>query len=266
MNKARMIWNGIKKRCSKTEATIKKIPTYIECTVCDEWRSFDVFELWFNDNYIEGNEIDKDLLKKGNKVYCPEYCCFVPSKLNLIIGKKENIKRSSPMGVCFCKKTRSYIAQINIDSLSVNLGSFVSAELAAMAYKMAKELEVKRVAKYFFIKRKINASVYFSLLSWEHNEEGFSKMSIPEYFLLRSKEKKIRKKVDAYKRPDTYKSKYSLDYKKSIINEFNESGMRTIEFERLKGLPLSTLSVFKAFITKQVKANETNISTTRKSL
>ena len=48
------------------------------CSVCEEWKHFSNFKKWFDENYIEGFDIDKDILIKGNKVYSPEACSFVP--------------------------------------------------------------------------------------------------------------------------------------------------------------------------------------------
>ena len=37
-----------------------------------EWKRFSNFKKWFDDNYVDGYAIDKDLICKGNKCYCPE--------------------------------------------------------------------------------------------------------------------------------------------------------------------------------------------------
>lgn len=263
MNKARHVWEGMKARCSNSESFLKAHPTYIDCSVCDEWIVFSAFEAWFNDNYIEGNELDKDLLKDGNKVYCPEYCCFVPSKLNLIIGRKGNKRSGLPMGVYADRETGMYISQVNIDSKSVHLGYFASKDLAATSYKMAKEVEVKRVAKDFFLKGLIDERVYSSLLSWTHKEDNLKEISVPDYFLLKNKEKQAQKAKTKIKKPSEYKSKYSPDYKRLIIKELAESGMSTSKFEKLKGLPLSTIGSFKNFIAKRGSDDNNRAATTK---
>ena len=55
----------------------QKEPTYIGCTVCDEWRYFLNFEKWYEDNWydIEGETmcLDKDILVKGNNLYINGY-------------------------------------------------------------------------------------------------------------------------------------------------------------------------------------------------
>ena len=243
-SKSREVWKSMKARCSKTSSFLKKYPTYKDCKICDEWKDFEVFNKWFNENYIEGNEMDKDLLKNENKLYCPEYCCFVPSKLNLIIGRKNNKKRGLPMGVYLERSSSSYVPQMNINGKSNSLGSFKDMNLAAMAYKMAKELEVKRVAKDFFIKRRIDERVYFSLLSWEHDVGSFEKMSIADYFLRSQSEKS--KRTRTILKPN--KSKYDLEYKIKMLSEFSLSNLTIREFELVNGLSLSSLASFKRYV------------------
>ena len=44
-------------------------PNYIDCTVCEEWLNLDSFGEWFDNNYVEDYELDKDLIENGNKIY-----------------------------------------------------------------------------------------------------------------------------------------------------------------------------------------------------
>lgn len=66
----------------------EKHPSYIECTVCDEWHNFQVFAKWHEENYINGFHLDKDIRIKGNKTYSPSACSFVSQSDN----SKENAK------------------------------------------------------------------------------------------------------------------------------------------------------------------------------
>ena len=92
-------WNAILQRCYKPFGkTIKKI--YNGCEVCEEWRYFPKFKEWFNLNYIKGWEIDKDVLFKGNKLYSPETCCFLPKEVNSFFTIKRRRKKGNlPLGV-----------------------------------------------------------------------------------------------------------------------------------------------------------------------
>ena len=44
--------------------------------------------------------IDKDILYKGNKIYCPEKCIFVPFSINSLFTKRQNRRGDYPIGVC----------------------------------------------------------------------------------------------------------------------------------------------------------------------
>ena len=69
-------WNNMLQRCYD-EKSLGNNPTYKGCTVVKEWHNFQVFGKWFDNNYIEGYQIDKDIKVPGNRVYGPDTCTFV---------------------------------------------------------------------------------------------------------------------------------------------------------------------------------------------
>lgn len=94
-------WKNMMQRVY-SEKCRHKYPTYKDCTVCDEWLYFSNFKAWMEMQDWEGKCLDKDILHKGNKVYSPETCVFVPhivNCLNLDCGKETGItkKRNSKM-------------------------------------------------------------------------------------------------------------------------------------------------------------------------
>lgn len=77
-------WTSMLQRCysSKYQA---KWPTYIGCTVCDEWLEFQAFAEWYEVNRPDNDlsyQLDKDLKFIGNKVYSPKTCLFVSQAVN----------------------------------------------------------------------------------------------------------------------------------------------------------------------------------------
>jgi hypothetical protein len=78
-------WSSMINRCYN-EKFHQKQHSYEDCIVCEEWKNFQNYAKWFEKNYyeIDGYRIhlDKDILVKGNKVYSPETCVFVPKKIN----------------------------------------------------------------------------------------------------------------------------------------------------------------------------------------
>lgn len=71
------IWYGMFTRCYNPNYHAVE-PTYKDACVCEEWWTASNFKKWFDENYVEGYQLDKDILVKGNKVYGPNTCCFVP--------------------------------------------------------------------------------------------------------------------------------------------------------------------------------------------
>ena len=70
------VWSAMLKRCY-SETSKKYNPSYSNVSVCDEWHNFQVFCAWFNDNYIDGHCLDKDILSTGSRQYNKDNCSFV---------------------------------------------------------------------------------------------------------------------------------------------------------------------------------------------
>lgn len=166
-------WKGMLERCYDTK---KQRRTYIECSVCEEWHNFQNFKKWFYDNYIElkdKNEkvcLDKDILVKGNKVYSPETCCFVPNEINVLFTKTNKNRGLYPIGVYYKKKLRKYVSQCSEKigkekKIQIYLGAFDTPEEAFQAYKKHKEQYIKKVADKY--KGQIKDNVYEALCKWE---------------------------------------------------------------------------------------------------
>jgi hypothetical protein len=99
-------WKDMKDRCyTKTKTKMEKDSSYIGCEVCEEWLDFDNFADWF---YLQvghdlGWELDKDLIKDGNTVYCPEYCVLIPKEINLFMKTRKNRPNGLPTGVSYAR-------------------------------------------------------------------------------------------------------------------------------------------------------------------
>lgn len=141
------IWSGLLERgyCSKFK---EKYFTYKYVTVCEEWHNFQNFAKWFEENYnpetMEGWHLDKDIIVKGNKVYSPETCCFVPQEINLLFTKCNSKRGLCSIGVC--KVDDKFKSSVSKNNKTTNIGFFNTPEEAFQSYKTAKEKEIKRVA------------------------------------------------------------------------------------------------------------------------
>lgn len=142
-------WSSMIERCYCLKHQARR-PTYINCFVCKEWLVFTNFAKWFEVNNIDGYELDKDIKVKGNNIYSPEKCLFVPSCVNQLLNKnKQKNTAGLPTGVHFDKHANKYRATISIDGKRKYLGYFQTPELARKAYVIAKNKEINRKCKQY---------------------------------------------------------------------------------------------------------------------
>ena len=173
--KAYNIWSHMLRRCYDPYY-INKNPAYINCYVCDEWHNFQNFAKWYEENYYEikneGVQLDKDILCKGNKIYSPTTCIFVPQKINTLILKCGKSRGEYLIGVSYHKQHKKLYVSCNI--LSENnetkqkfLGLFpLNKEFQAFTcYKNFKENYIKQVADEY--KDLIPQKLYEALYKYE---------------------------------------------------------------------------------------------------
>lgn len=77
-------WTNMLKRCYSDKFQ-ERHPTYKGCTVSDEWLTFSNFRVWMMAQDWEGNQLDKDILFDGNKVYSAENCVFISPIVNTFV-------------------------------------------------------------------------------------------------------------------------------------------------------------------------------------
>jgi hypothetical protein len=139
------VWIGMLLRCY-SKSYQKKEPSYIGKSVCDEWKNFENFLTWFNENYVDGFELDKDILKKNNSIYSPSTCCFVPKEINNLFVKRHTRVNGLPSGVHYDKVRKKYTSTIINNGKTISLGRFDSVEDAFNVYKFQKERKIKDLA------------------------------------------------------------------------------------------------------------------------
>lgn len=139
------VWIGMLLRCY-SKSYQKKEPSYIGKFVCDEWKNLENFLTWFNENYVDGFELDKDILKKNNSIYSPSTCCFVPKEINNLFVKRHTRVNGLPSGVHYDKVRKKYTSTIINNGKTISLGRFDSIEDAFNVYKFQKERKIKDLA------------------------------------------------------------------------------------------------------------------------
>lgn len=163
------LWKCIMSRCyGKTRL---KHATYANCSVCDDWIFYSNFKKWFEDpanGYKKGYHIDKDILVRGNKVYSPNTCCFVPPEINTLIVKHDATRGDLPIGVARNNRGgHGFRAIVRICGKFRTIGYFYTIEEAFQAYKTEKEAHIKDMATRYFKDGKITEKVYNALMNWK---------------------------------------------------------------------------------------------------
>lgn len=162
------IWDHMLERCYDDKFH-KKHLSYIHCTVCEEWHNFQNFGKWFDENYYqienEKMNLDKDILTKGNKIYSPDTCVFVPQRINNLFIKNDKNRGKYPIGIRFDKRNGKFLAQLNKNNKRKNFGYFNNSKDAFNKYKIEKEFYIKEIADKY--KDKIPKKLYEAMYKYE---------------------------------------------------------------------------------------------------
>lgn len=170
-----ILWTGMLRRCTR-EWLIKK-PTYIGCTISENFKSYAFFYEWCQEQVGFENKddknmawhLDKDLLIKGNKLYSEDTCVFIPLRVNSLLVKGDSIRGKYPIGVRKQTKDKRFKSYCKDGTEGTNkqtqLGSFDTVEEAFQAYKTFKEAIIKRVAEKY--KDQLDPRAYQALMNYQ---------------------------------------------------------------------------------------------------
>ena len=160
------LWRNVLTRCYDPKYQ-KRRPSYIGCSVGENFKNFSLFYVWAQKQIGFGQEnyhLDKDLLIKGNKLYSEDTCVFLPRELNGLLPSCKAARGTLPVGVsdhrggfracCSSGGSRSY-----------HIGMFDTPELAFQAYKEAKEAFIKSQAEKW--KALIDPRAFAALMAYE---------------------------------------------------------------------------------------------------
>lgn len=104
------VWSCMMKRAYRKQYHDCR-PTYAECSVDPVWHLFTAFRQWMMTQPWEGNQLDKDILIPGNKVYGPGKCVFVSRQLNMFLTDSGSIRGEWPIGVHWKERDKKFISQ-----------------------------------------------------------------------------------------------------------------------------------------------------------
>ena len=145
-------YKSMLQRCSTTrELRID----YVGNTIDPQWLNFDNWMDWAKNQvgFLNKNHngrlwsIDKDILLRGNKHYCPELCVFVPNQINQFFKLQESSRGKYLLGASPQNNGVDFKCRINNgEGKHIYLGQFSSQEEAHEAYLEGKTNLGKEIA------------------------------------------------------------------------------------------------------------------------
>jgi hypothetical protein len=163
-------WHGILRRCYSIKFHDHS-PCYSGCSISKEWIYFSKFKSWMETQNWKNNELDKDLLIPGNKIYAPDRCIFIPHNVNSFLTHSKRIKSKYPLG-CVCnKQSKKFVSRIEIDNQKIILGYYPSAMEAHKSWQIKKVEHINLIIESQDNKKIINALTRISkdILNDYHN-------------------------------------------------------------------------------------------------
>lgn len=138
-------WKQMLRRCYSPEMMVGN-PTYIHCTVCNEWLTFSNFRTWMINQDWHGKHLDKDILIMGSTEYSPTNCRFITVETNILLCHSMRRKNGLPIGVS--KGHSGYLYQASIGEQGVNrsLGLHNDLMLAHRQWQFAKMKNIAMIA------------------------------------------------------------------------------------------------------------------------
>lgn len=103
-------WKHMLQRCYSVKYQEDK-PSYIGCTVSEDWLTFSNFKAWMEKQDSEGKQLDKDLLFEGNKIYSADTCVFLTPLVNTFTNDRGSKRGEWLIGAHWDKREEKFRAQ-----------------------------------------------------------------------------------------------------------------------------------------------------------
>lgn len=159
-------WSGMLNRVYNSTTDTAKA-NYGDCKVAEKWFYIGNYAEWFNKQVVEDNwQLDKDLLLPGNKVYCEDYCIFLPKEINTFLTNRANHRGEWPVGVTYHARLNKWQATCSTNGNGNGyIGIYTSPEAAFAAYKVVKEKYARELAEKW--KGIIDVRAYDALMKFD---------------------------------------------------------------------------------------------------
>lgn len=158
-------WSSMIRRCYAPENDIIG-RAYADCSVCPEWHNFQVFAEWCQtqpEMLHSNSSLDKDIRVRGNRVYSPAGCSFVPLDINIAVTGKKHFNTTGLTGIHATPE--GFAAEVTLCGTGMRIGTFATKELAHFMYCSIKNAYIRGLAEVH--KDKLSLEVYLKLSTWE---------------------------------------------------------------------------------------------------
>jgi len=156
------LWSDMYKRVTYGTAGHR----YLNCSIHPDFMDYRKFVDWCHAQIGFGKPrfcLDKDVLVKGNTLYGPDTCCFIPYKINSSLTMCNAARGSLPIGVR--ASGSKFKANIKIRRKSYYFGPFETVVEAFNAYKAARENAIREMAEEH--KHEISERAYQALMNFK---------------------------------------------------------------------------------------------------
>ena len=165
-------WRGVIGRCyHRTENRKIAYARYNGCSVSEFFKHYSNFYEWSNNQVgfgLDGFDLDKDLLIKGNRQYHEDVCVFIPSEINTAIQAKRRDRGDLPIGVSYHKQTGRFVSRMRRANKDIHIGIYSTPNEAFINYKKEKESYLKVLAEKW--KADIDDRAYKALINYKVDE------------------------------------------------------------------------------------------------
>ena len=141
-------WKNVLKRCYCTTGD------YLgNVSVSESWLTLSNFKAWFEQNYVEGYVLDKDVL--SGEVYSENTCLYIPKELNLFLTsvRKECGSYFDTTRDKYQSYTKKYCGK------RINIGRFTTEREAVFFAKTVKMLEIDKLIRSDIFSSNINVGL-----------------------------------------------------------------------------------------------------------
>ena len=152
-------WSNMLSRCYSKKNLNNSL------SVCEEWHNYQNFGAWFDENWDDvmntSWHLDKDIRIKGNKIYSPSACMFVPKVINNLFIRTTNKDIASTVE----KSSGIFTPYLSKNKKTKGLGRYKNQKESYECYKYAKEGWIKEIADEW--KERLRISTYNEITQYK---------------------------------------------------------------------------------------------------